>query len=59
MKYAVHQQTTEEEEREAAITSRESQRCFRAEGDSELRATLTLQREWRKMAARVSEWVDE
>ena len=29
------------------------------QGDSELRATLTLQREWRKMAARVSEWVDE
>ena len=55
MKNAVHQQTTEGEEREAAITSRESQRCFRAEGDSELRATLTLQREWRKMAARVSE----
>ena len=56
MKNAVHQQTTEGEE---AITSRECQCCWRAEGDSELRATLTLQREWRKMAARVSEWVDE
>ena len=40
-------------------TSREYQRCFRAEGDSELRATITLQREWRKMAARVSEWMDD
>ena len=49
MKNAVHQQTTEGEE---AITSRECQCCWRAEGDSELRATLTLQREWRKMAAR-------
>ena len=29
------------------------------EGDSELRATLTLQREWRKMAARVSECISE
>ena len=48
----VHQQTTEGEE---AITSRECQCCWRAEGDSELRATLTLQREWRKMAARVSD----
>ena len=42
---------------EEAITSRECQCCWRAEGDSELRATLTLQREWRKMAARVGEWV--
>ena len=39
------------------ITSRECQCCWRAEGDSELRATLTLQREWRKMAARVSECI--
>ena len=59
MKNAVHQQTTEGEEREEAITSRESQRCFRAEGDSELRATLTLQREWRKMASRVSGCISE
>ena len=56
MKNAVHQQTTEGEE---AITSRECQCCWRAEGDSELRATLTLQREWRKMAARVSEWMTD
>ena len=42
MKNVVHQQTTEGEE---AITSRECQCCWRAEGDSELRATLTLQRE--------------
>ena len=59
MKNAVHQQTTEGEEKEETINSRESQGCFRAEGDSELRATLTLQREWRKMAARVSEWMDD
>ena len=48
---AVHQQTTEQE----TITDRETQHSLRPERDSELRATLTLQREWRKTAARVSE----
>ena len=50
---AVHQQTTEQE----TITDRETQHSLRPERDNELRATLTLQREWRKTAARVSEWV--
>ena len=50
---AVHQKTTEQE----TITDRETQCSLRPEPrrDSELKATLTLQREWRKMAVRVSE----
>ena len=55
---AVHQQTTEQDEKDTQA-DRETQRSLRPERDNELRATLTLQREWRKTAARVSEWVGE
>ena len=50
---AVHQLTTEQDEKDTQA-DRETQRSLRPERDSELRATLTLQREWRKTAARVS-----
>ena len=52
---AVHQLTTEQDEKDTQA-DRETQRTcsLGLERDSELRATLTLQREWRKTAARVS-----